>query len=80
MELYFTCMKKLRIPGSFNPEKHGCTTTSIGLFVPDVDVVMRTAVGAGAIETSPAQYYDYGYRQGEVKYPFGHVWLIEIRI
>ena len=67
-------------PGSFSPDKHNGTTTYIGVFVPDVHAVMKSAVAAGATETSPAQDYDYGYRQGEVRDPFGHVWLIEMSI
>ncbi len=66
--------------GSFNPGKHNGTTATIGLFVPDVDAVMDKAVAAGATVTSPAQDYDYGYRQGEIKDPFGHLWLIEKKI
>ena len=66
--------------GQFNPELHKGTTTLIGLFVPDVDTVMNSAVAAGANIISPAQSYDYGYRQGEVKDPFGHVWMIEMKI
>ncbi|MEP7141394.1 MAG: hypothetical protein ABI707_00930 [Ferruginibacter sp.] len=48
--------------------------------MPDVDAVMDQAIAAGAIETSPAQDYDYGYRQGKIKDPFGHYWLIEMKI
>jgi len=66
--------------GSFSPEKLNGTTTTIGLFVPDVDAVMNSAIAAGAKEVSPAQDYDYGYRQGEIKDPFGHTWLIEMKI
>lgn len=66
--------------GSFNPEKHNGTTATIGLFVADVDAVMNKAIAAGATEISPAQDYDYGYRQGELKDPFGHYWLIEMKI
>ncbi|MDB5250016.1 MAG: bleomycin resistance protein [Segetibacter sp.] len=66
--------------GSFSPEKHNGTTATIGLFVPDVDSYMSRAIEAGAIEISPAQDYDYGYRQGEIKDPFGHRWLIEMKI
>lgn len=66
--------------GSFCPEKYNGTTTIIGLFVPDVDTVMNAALAAGAIEISPAQDYNYGYRQGEIKDPFGHIWMIEMRI
>jgi len=41
---------------------------------------MAKATEAGATVISPAQSYDYGYRQGEIKDPFGHVWLIEMKI
>lgn len=64
----------------FSPEKHGGTTTIIGLFVPDVDIVMNNAIKAGAIEISPAKDYEYGYRQGEIEDPFGHHWLIQKKI
>ncbi len=64
----------------FSPDKHQGTTCIIGLFVPDVDLVMRNAMKAGAIEISAAKDYEYGYRQGEIKDPFGHHWLIEKKI
>jgi PhnB protein len=63
--------------GQLSPDKINGTTALIGLFVQDVDAVMASAVNAGGIVVSPAQTYDYGYRQGEVKDPFGHIWLIE---
>ncbi len=56
------------------------TTVTIGLFVPDVDAVMKTAIEAGAKEISAAQDFEYGYRQGEIKDPFGHHWLIQMKI
>ena len=64
----------------FSPEKFNGTTVLIGLFVEDVDAVMNKAVAAGAVVTSPAQSYDYGYRQGEIRDPFGHHWMIEMKI
>ena len=64
----------------FSSEKYNGTTALIGLFVPDVNAVMNSAIAAGATEMSPAQDYDYGYRQGEIKDPFGHTWLIEMKI
>ena len=67
-------------PTFFSPDKHNGTTTLIGLFVADVDAVMSSAVKAGAIETDPAKDYEYGYRQGEIKDPFGHHWLIQKKI
>lgn len=64
----------------FNPEKHDGTTTLIGLFTNDVHGVIQRAVDAGATLVSPANDYEYGYRQGEIKDPFGHYWLIEKKL
>jgi PhnB protein len=72
--------EEVKTPGTFNPERHQGTTVKIGLFVPDVDAIMKSAIEAGATVISPAQDYDYGYRQGELKDPFGHHWLIEKNI
>ncbi|NIJ52818.1 VOC family protein [Dyadobacter arcticus] len=62
---------------SFSPARYQGTTVTIGIFVPDVDAVMASAIAAGAELLSPAQDYDYGYRQGEVKDPFGHIWMVD---
>lgn len=69
-------------PGSEKHEPLKCngTTTLIGLFVEDVDAVMNQAIEAGATLLNPAKNYDYGYRQGEFKDPFGHHWMIESRL
>lgn len=64
----------------FAPEKHNGTSVCIGLFVADVDAVMNQALKAGATEMSPAQDYEYGYRQGTIKDPFGHYWQIQKKI
>lgn len=66
--------------GHFSPERVNGNTTLIGLFVPDVDAVLSRAVTAGATVISPAKSYEYGYRQAEIKDPFGHHWLIEMKI
>ena len=63
-----------------SPDKNKGTTICIGLFVSDVDGVMHKAIHAGAIEISPAQDYEYGYRQGTIKDPFGHYWQIQKKI
>ena len=55
-------------------------TVIVGVFVPDVDAVVATAMAAGAELLSPAQDYDYRYRQASLKDPFGHHWLIEKKI
>lgn len=64
----------------FSPDKNEGTTICIGLFVSDVDEVMSKAIKAGAIEINPAQDYEYGYRQGTIKDPFGHYWQIQKKI
>ena len=60
-----------------SPGKAGSTTVTIGLAVDDVHAFVADAVSAGATLVSPVTDYDYGYRQGEIKDPFGHHWLIE---
>ncbi|MEO8415942.1 MAG: VOC family protein [Ginsengibacter sp.] len=67
-------------PSFFSPEKYNGTTALIGLFVSDVDAVIKNAITAGATEISPAKDYEYGYRQGEIKDAFGHHWLIQKKI
>ena len=64
----------------FSPDRNNGTTICIGLFVPDVDKVMANAILAGATEVNPAQDYEYGYRQGTIKDPFGHYWQIQKKI
>ena len=62
-----------------SPETLGGTTCVIGLFAPDPDALMALAVAAGGREVSPMRDYFYGYRQGTVADPFGHLWLIQRR-
>ncbi|MEP6750298.1 MAG: VOC family protein [Bacteroidota bacterium] len=65
---------------TFSPGKYNGITTTIGLMVADADAVITRAVAAGAKVISPAQSYDYGYRQGIIKDPIGHEWIIEMVI
>ena len=46
----------------------------------DPDSMAANAVAAGGKEISPVKDYAYGYRQGTIKDPFGHHWLLEKRI
>ena len=64
----------------FSPLRHNGSTALIGLFVEDVDQFVKKAVDNGAKLVSPAQSYDYGYRQAVVEDPFGHRWMIEQEI
>lgn len=64
----------------FSPSTHKGTSVCIGLFVEDVHGTMKQAIEAGAIEIDPVQDYDYGYRQGMIKDPFGHFWQIQKKL
>jgi PhnB protein len=65
---------------SLEPASAKGVTTVIGLFVPNVDEVMRKAIHAGATQINPPKDYEYGYRQGMFKDPFGHYWQIQKKI
>jgi PhnB protein len=67
-------------PGLFDPQVHQGTTVIVGMFVDDVDETMHRAEVAGATVISPPQDFDYGYRQGLLKDPFGHRWMIQKKI
>lgn len=62
--------------GHFSAERHNGVTAIIVLLVDDPDAVMAQAIAAGGKEVTPIQDYDYHYRQGMVKDPFGHYWEI----
>ena len=64
---------------NFSPETVGGTTVVMGLLVPDPDTVAAKVAAAGGTVLSPVKDYEYGYRQGTVKDPFGHHWMIEKR-
>jgi len=66
--------------GELSPLTLKGTTSSIGLFVKDPAATVARAVAAGGRETSAVQDYDYGYRQGTVADPAGHLWLIQKKI
>ncbi len=62
---------------TLSPDKIDGTTVTIGLVVDDVHAMVERAIAAGAVVVSPVRDYEYGYRQGEIRDPFGHSWLIE---
>ena len=76
----FHLHEERRMKGQLEPIKVKGVTTLIGLFVEDVDSVTNNALQAGATLLSPAQDYDYGYRQGNILDPFGHQWMIQTKI
>jgi len=65
---------------NLSPATAGGNTVILGIFVSDVDAIIDRAVAAGATLLNAPQDYEYGYRQGDIKDPYGHHWLIEKRI
>ena len=57
-----------------SPQNLGGTTTSLFLYVPDVDAAFRRAVEAGATVAMPLADMFWGDRFGTVADPFGHLW------
>lgn len=66
--------------GSSAPETVGGTSTSIHVYVPDVDAAVARAVKAGAkVLLAPADMF-WGDRFGKVQDPFGHTWSIATHV
>ena len=61
--------------GRFSPASVGGTTGRTLLIVDDPEVLVATAVLAGAAETTPVQD-EHGWRLGRIVDPFGHEWEI----
>src|SRR5262245_8572179 len=62
-----------------SPQSAGCVTSSIFLYVPDVDAAFKKAVDAGATVVKPVEDMFWGDRFGKLKDPFGHHWGIASR-
>jgi len=66
--------------GNCGPQSLGGATTIITLNVEDADAVWDQAVSAGAKVIYPIADQFYGYRQGRLEDPFGHLWIISTQI
>ena len=62
------------------PKELGGVTSSLMLYVEDVDEFVQQAVDAGAEITMPVEDQFWGDRFGRVKDPFGHDWSIATHI
>ena len=62
--------------GYKGPQSYGGTSTSIMLYVADVDAQFQKAVAAGAQVKRPLKDQFYGDRSGTITDPFGHEWTI----
>ncbi len=66
--------------GNHSPQSLGGGTTIITLNVEDADAVWDQAMSAGAKVIFPIEDQFYGYRQGRLEDPFGHLWIISMQI
>ncbi len=62
------------------PTTAGASTSSLMLYVGDVDSVYASAIRAGAEALAPVQDMFWGDRWGMLRDPFGQVWQIATRI
>jgi len=62
--------------GVRGPRTIGGVSSSIHLYVEDVDRVFKQALAAGGKEQRPVKDQFYGDRNGTLEDPFGHVWFV----
>lgn len=64
--------------GTKSPITLGGNPVTIGLYVKDVDAVVKQSISAGAVLEGEMAVSDmfYGDRVGQVKDPFGYKWMI----
>jgi PhnB protein len=63
-----------------SPKELGGTSTSVMLYVEDVDEVVKQAIDAGAKVTMEVSDQFWGDRLGSVTDPFGHSWSIATHV
>jgi PhnB protein len=63
--------------GERSPSSLNGTSVVIHLLAQNADELMENAISAGATVLSPMQDHDYGFRQGNIRDPFGHHWCLE---
>jgi PhnB protein len=66
--------------GAKSPETIGGTSSSLHVYVEDVDSTSKKAVSAGAKLVRPVKDEFYGDRIGTIIDPFGHMWSIATHI
>ncbi|WP_304452128.1 VOC family protein [Nocardiopsis sp. YSL2] len=62
--------------GWHDPESVGGTPVLLTADVPDPDATAERMVALGAEVVIPVENRPYGKRQGRVKDPFGHLWVV----
>jgi PhnB protein len=67
-------------PTCRSPQSLGGTTSSLFLYVEDVDKIFDQAVSAGAKVVMPLAVQPWGDRFGTLTDPFGHVWSLATHV
>jgi PhnB protein len=62
------------------PKKRGGVTSSLMIYLPDVDAAFARAIEAGATEERPVADQFYGDRTGTLVDPFGQRWMISTHV
>lgn len=62
--------------GHLSPKSRGGATSSIVLYVNDVDTAFPKAIEAGATQDRPIEDQFWGDRMGSLTDPFGHKWSL----
>ena len=76
----FHMHEEVKRENNLSPQTLKGTSIVLGVFSDDPDGLFKRAVEAGSKAVSPMQDYEYGYRQGSVRDPFGHQWQLQKRI
>ncbi len=66
--------------GHLGPKSRGGCTSSLMVYVADVDSAFRRALDAGATEKRPVENQFWGDRMGTLTDPFGHMWSLATHV
>jgi PhnB protein len=62
------------------PKSRGGATSSLMIYVDDVDTAFERAISKGASQDRPVENQFYGDRSGTLVDPFGHKWTISTHV
>ena len=62
------------------PKSRGGATSSLMIYLDDVDAAFQRAIAAGATQEQPVQDQFYGDRSGSFTDPFGHSWTVATHV
>lgn len=66
--------------GHLGPKSRGGPTTTLMLYLPDVDSAFRKALDAGATQQRAVENQFWGDRMGSLNDPFGHQWNLATHV